>query len=148
MGLPTEYFSAKRYRQKTPEILLSHLPYVAQPENVHIKCHTFQDADIQIISAMTADPTVQHVTLATVWSPSSVSSNGEESPPAANLSVGGIARDNSTSGETEQVDPANAFLQEHVAPLDPTVSTALALLESSFPNNTREQNIDLLQTES
>ena len=32
---------------------------VAQPENVHIKCHTFQAADIQIISAMTADPTVQ-----------------------------------------------------------------------------------------
>ena len=29
-----------------------------------------------------------------------------------------------------------------------TVSTALALLESSFPNNTREQNIDLLRSES
>eukprot|EP01043_Picozoa_sp_COSAG02_P054141 COSAG02_NODE_6083_length_3814_cov_6.730283_1_plen_757_part_00 len=35
-----------------------------------------------------------------------------------------------------------------MAPLDPTVSTALTLIESSFPNNTREQNIDLLQTES
>ena len=32
--------------------------------------------------------------------------------------------------------------------LDPTISTALALLEISFPNNTREQNIDLLQSES
>ena len=35
-----------------------------------------------------------------------------------------------------------------MAPLDPTVSTALTLIESSFPNNTREPNIDLLQTES
>ena len=47
---------------------------------------------------------------------STVSSNGEGSPPATNPSVGSIARDNSTSEETTQVDPtaqAEAFLQEH-----------------------------------